>query len=45
MRASLAGGDATPIATGQTDPYTITTDLNNVYWTNKAGGQVMKVAK
>ncbi len=45
MHAPLTGGTATALASGQNDPNGIALDSTTVYWTNSAGGQVMKVAK
>jgi len=50
-KVSLAGGEPTPIASGQKSPCGIVVDANSVYWTNTGNdggyldGEVMKVAK
>jgi hypothetical protein len=44
MKAPLAGGPATVLASGQPSPAYIVVDANSVYWTTHVpGGAVMKL--
>ena len=43
VKAPIAGGAATTIATNQSGPCAIATDGSNLYWTNNTDGTVMKM--
>ena len=45
-KVPVGGGANVIVASGQNSPYWITTDSNNIYWTEfTSSGDIMKIAK